>query len=78
MWFIYDCIALASPVGLWLARKGVTARLHAKPATAGDDLGWGLTQGRSAEFRSHADRAPAWRRVVPFLRAAAPAGKKWP
>ena len=34
MWFIYGCIALASPVGLWLVRKWVMAGLHAKPATA--------------------------------------------
>ena len=34
LWFIYGCIALASPVGLWLARKWAMAGLHAKPATA--------------------------------------------
>ncbi len=34
MWFIYACIAMMSPIGLWLARKWVMAGLHTKPATA--------------------------------------------
>jgi len=33
LWFIYSCIAMASPLGLWLARKWVMAGLHHKPAT---------------------------------------------
>jgi dipeptide/tripeptide permease len=28
LWFIYGCIALSSPVGLWLARKWVRSGLH--------------------------------------------------
>lgn len=28
MWFIYGCIAMLSPVGLWMARKWVMAGLH--------------------------------------------------
>lgn len=34
MWFIYGCIALASPLGLWLARHWVMAGLQTKPANA--------------------------------------------
>ncbi len=34
LWFIYGCIAMASPVGLLLARKWVMAGLHARPAPA--------------------------------------------
>jgi hypothetical protein len=34
MWFIYGCIALASPLGLWLARKWVMDGLQTKPANA--------------------------------------------
>jgi hypothetical protein len=34
LFFIYGCIALVSPVGLWLARKWVMAGLHSKPAAA--------------------------------------------
>ncbi len=30
MWFIYGCIAMLSPIGLWLARKWVMAGLHTK------------------------------------------------
>lgn len=33
MWFIYACIAMMSPIGLWLARKWVMAGLHTKSAT---------------------------------------------
>lgn len=33
MWFIYACIAMTSPIGLWLARKWVMAGLHTKPAS---------------------------------------------
>jgi POT family proton-dependent oligopeptide transporter len=32
MWFIYGCIAIASPLGLWMARKWVMAGLYSKPA----------------------------------------------
>lgn len=32
MWLIYSCIALSSPLGLWLARKWVLAGMHPKPA----------------------------------------------
>lgn len=32
MWFWYGCIAMASPIGLWLARKWVMAGLHSKTA----------------------------------------------
>ncbi len=32
MWFLYGCIALTSPLGLWLARKWVVAGLHTRPA----------------------------------------------
>jgi len=28
LWFIYGCIAMTSPIGLWLARKWVMAGLH--------------------------------------------------
>ncbi len=35
LWFIYGCIALTSPVGLWLARKWVTAGLHTHGAHLG-------------------------------------------
>jgi proton-dependent oligopeptide transporter, POT family len=28
MWFVYACIAMLSPIGLWLARKWVMAGLH--------------------------------------------------
>jgi len=31
MWFIYGCIAIISPIGLWLARHWVQAGLKAKP-----------------------------------------------
>jgi MFS family permease len=31
LWFIYGCIAMSSPVGLWLARRWVRAGLHAAP-----------------------------------------------
>lgn len=34
MWFIYGCIALSSPIGLWLGRKWVLAGMHSKPTTA--------------------------------------------
>jgi hypothetical protein len=30
MWLIYGCIAMLSPIGLWLARKWVLAGLHTK------------------------------------------------
>jgi proton-dependent oligopeptide transporter, POT family len=30
MWFIYGCIAMCSPIGLWLARKWVSGGLQAK------------------------------------------------
>jgi MFS family permease len=32
LWFIYGCIAMASPIGLWLARHWVAAGLHSRPA----------------------------------------------
>lgn len=32
MWLIYSCIAMTSPIGLWLARKWVLAGMHTKPA----------------------------------------------
>lgn len=32
LWFIYGCIALASPIGLWLARKWVMAGLQPRSA----------------------------------------------
>ena len=32
MWLIYSCIAMTSPIGLWLARKWVMAGLHTQPA----------------------------------------------
>lgn len=32
MWFIYGCIAMLSPIGLWLARGWVRAGLEHKPA----------------------------------------------
>jgi len=32
MWFWYGCIAMLSPIGLWLARKWVMAGLHTKSA----------------------------------------------
>jgi POT family proton-dependent oligopeptide transporter len=35
MWFIYGCIAMASPIGLLLARRWVMAGLHSKPARTG-------------------------------------------
>jgi len=28
LWFIYGCIAMSTPVGLWLARKWVMSGLH--------------------------------------------------
>ena len=31
MWLIYSCIAMISPIGLWLARKWVMAGFHTKP-----------------------------------------------
>jgi hypothetical protein len=34
MWLIYGCIAMTSPIGLWLARKWVMAGLATKPAPA--------------------------------------------
>ena len=34
MWFIYGCIAVASPIGLLLARKWVMAGLHQRTAPA--------------------------------------------
>jgi MFS family permease len=34
LWFIYSCIAMTSPIGLWLARKWVMAGLHVRPAPA--------------------------------------------
>ena len=37
MWLIYSCIALSSPIGLWLARKWVMAGMHTKPAAATAD-----------------------------------------
>jgi len=33
MWFVYSCIAMLSPIGLWLARKWVMAGMHHNPAT---------------------------------------------
>ena len=33
LWFIYGCIAMISPIGLWLARKWVLAGWHTKPAS---------------------------------------------
>jgi proton-dependent oligopeptide transporter, POT family len=30
MWFVYGCIAMLSPLGLWLARKWVMSGLHTK------------------------------------------------
>jgi len=32
LWFVYGCIAMMSPIGLWLARKWVMAGLYHKPA----------------------------------------------
>jgi proton-dependent oligopeptide transporter, POT family len=32
LWFVYGCIAMMSPIGLWLARKWVMAGLCHKPA----------------------------------------------
>jgi len=32
LWFIYSCIAMASPIGLWLARKWVMVGFHHKSA----------------------------------------------
>jgi hypothetical protein len=34
MWFVYGCIAMLSPLGLWLARDWVMAGLHHKSAPA--------------------------------------------
>jgi len=34
MWLIYGCIAMSSPIGLWLARKWVMAGMHTKPVPA--------------------------------------------
>lgn len=34
MWFIYGCIAMMSPIGLWFARKWVMAGLHTKTGAA--------------------------------------------
>lgn len=34
MWLIYSCIAMTSPIGLWLARKWVMAGMVSKPAAA--------------------------------------------
>jgi proton-dependent oligopeptide transporter, POT family len=34
LWFIYGCIAMISPIGLWLARKWVMAGLHRGTAQA--------------------------------------------
>lgn len=33
LWFFYGCIAMLSPLGLWLARKWVMVGLHHRPAT---------------------------------------------
>jgi uncharacterized membrane protein (DUF2068 family) len=30
LWLVYGIIAMASPIGLWLARKWVMAGLHVK------------------------------------------------
>lgn len=35
LWFIYGCIAMTSPIGLWLARKWVMAGLHPKATANG-------------------------------------------
>jgi len=35
MWFWYSCIAMMSPIGLWLARKWVMAGLHTKSGIHG-------------------------------------------
>lgn len=35
LWFIYGCIAMISPIGLWLARKWVMSGLHSKSAPNG-------------------------------------------
>ena len=32
LWFFYGCIAMLSPIGLWMARKWVMAGLHHRPA----------------------------------------------
>jgi POT family proton-dependent oligopeptide transporter len=32
MWFIYGCIAITTPIGLWLAQKWVMSGLQTKPA----------------------------------------------
>jgi len=34
MWLIYSCIAMTSPIGLWLARKWVMAGMDTKPVPA--------------------------------------------
>ena len=34
LWLVYACIAMASPIGLWLARKWVMAGLYEKPRAA--------------------------------------------
>jgi dipeptide/tripeptide permease len=31
LWFVYGCIAMASPIGLWLARKWVMKGFHTGP-----------------------------------------------
>jgi dipeptide/tripeptide permease len=37
MWLIYACIAMVSPLGLWLARKWVMAGLESNPKKDGDE-----------------------------------------
>jgi MFS family permease len=32
LWLIYGCIGMATPIGLWLARKWAMAGLHSRPA----------------------------------------------
>jgi len=34
LWFIYGCIAMSTPIGLWLARKWVRAGWHSRAAEA--------------------------------------------
>ncbi len=34
LWFVYGCIAMASPIGLWLARKWVMKGFHTGPTQA--------------------------------------------
>jgi len=35
LWFIYGCIAMSTPIGLWLARRWVTSGLHVGGGTGG-------------------------------------------